>query len=174
MLRVLAIAVIFALAAPSMAAAEPNDPHHKDQKSGGQPRGTQQNTPQGGNKPTGAKPFVQPQNNFRQTVQPQHGPVITPQTLGPSKPQFTHRGRAFNRVHLAPFAYPSGWGYRRWTVGVMLPSVFLAPTYYYTDWDSIGLESPPPGYQWVRYGPDLLLVDVNTGQVADVVYGVFY
>jgi hypothetical protein len=26
----------------------------------------------------------------------------------------------------------------------------------------------------VRYGPDLLLVDVNTGQVLDVAYGVFY
>jgi Ni/Co efflux regulator RcnB len=29
------------------------------------------------------------------------------------------------------------------------------------------------GYQWVRYGPDLLLVDIATGQVVDVRYGVF-
>jgi Ni/Co efflux regulator RcnB len=36
------------------------------------------------------------------------------------------------------------------------------------------LEPPPPGFQWVRYGPDLLLVNVVTGQVADVAYGVFY
>jgi hypothetical protein len=32
----------------------------------------------------------------------------------------------------------------------------------------------PPDYQWVRYGPDLLLVDLTTGEVIDVVYDVFY
>jgi hypothetical protein len=28
-------------------------------------------------------------------------------------------------------------------------------------------------FQWERYGPDLLLVDVSTGEVAEVVYGMF-
>jgi Ni/Co efflux regulator RcnB len=36
------------------------------------------------------------------------------------------------------------------------------------------LAAPEPGFQWVRYGPDLLLVNVTTGQVVDVAYGVFY
>jgi hypothetical protein len=84
------------------------------------------------------------------------------------------RGRPINRVHLAPFVYPAGWGYRRWAVGAILPPLFLAPAYYYADWATLGLDPPQPGFQWVRYGPDLLLVNVTTGAVVDTVYGVFY
>jgi Ni/Co efflux regulator RcnB len=78
------------------------------------------------------------------------------------------------RVRIAPFIYPRGWGYRRWVVGAVLPPLFLFPAYYYADWAVLGLAAPPPGYQWVRYGPDLLLVDLSTGQVVDAVYGAFY
>jgi Ni/Co efflux regulator RcnB len=97
---------------------------------------------------------------------------------GPGRPgpggQFSFRGHNFNRVHLAPYAYPAGYGYRRWAVGAALPALFLTSAYFYADWAGLGLEPPPPGFQWVRYGPDLLLVNVDTGQVADVAYGVFY
>jgi len=75
---------------------------------------------------------------------------------------------------MRPFLYPPGFGYRRWEVGAALPPRFLARDYWYADWAGLGLDPPPPGYQWVRYGPDLLLVNVITGQVADVAYGVFY
>ena len=83
-------------------------------------------------------------------------------------------GHPFNRVHAAPFAYPSGWGYRRWGIGMVLPPLFLAPAYFYADWAAMGLPPPEPGFQWVRYGPDLVLVNVATGQIVDVVYGAFY
>ena len=46
--------------------------------------------------------------------------------------------------------------------------------YWYADWATLGLAPPEPGFQWVRYGPDLLLVNVTTGQVVDVAYDVFY
>jgi len=36
------------------------------------------------------------------------------------------------------------------------------------------LVAPEAGFQWVRYGPDVLLVNVTTGEVVDAVYGVFY
>jgi len=84
------------------------------------------------------------------------------------------RGHPVNRVHLAPFVYPHGWAYRRWAVGAALPALFLAPAYYYSGWAGLGLPPPEPGFQWVRYGPDLLLVNVGTGQVVDVIYGAFY
>ncbi|HEY3846341.1 MAG TPA: RcnB family protein [Acetobacteraceae bacterium] len=54
-----------------------------------------------------------------------------------------------------------------------LPPVFLAPIYVYPDWAALGLEAPPPGYAWVRFGPDLLEVNLTTGEVEDMVYGVF-
>jgi Nickel/cobalt transporter regulator len=88
--------------------------------------------------------------------------------------RFLYQGRPFNRVHIAPFLYPPGWAYRRWAIGAVLPPLFLAPAYYYSGWAALGLPPPQPGFQWVRYGPDLLLVSVTTGQVVDTVYGAFY
>jgi len=38
----------------------------------------------------------------------------------------------------------------------------------------MGLQPPPPGFQWVRQGPDVVLVNLRTGQIIDVAYGVFY
>jgi Ni/Co efflux regulator RcnB len=93
---------------------------------------------------------------------------------GPHGGPLSFRGHPVNRVHAAAFSYPRGWGYRRWAIGATLPGLFLAPAYYYTDWAGLGLSPPDPGFEWVRYGPDLLLVNVSTGQVVDVVYGVFY
>jgi hypothetical protein len=91
--------------------------------------------------------------------------------------RFLYHGRPFSRVHIAPFVYPPGWAYRRWAIGAVLPPLFLVPAYYYYyygGWASLGLPPPQPGFQWVRYGPDLLLVNVTTGQVVDTVYGAFY
>jgi hypothetical protein len=88
--------------------------------------------------------------------------------------RFLYHGRPFSRVHIAPFVYPPGWAYRRWAIGAVLPPLFLVPAYYYGGWASLGLPPPQPGFQWVRYGPDLLLVNVTTGQVVDTVYGAFY
>ena len=41
-------------------------------------------------------------------------------------------------------------------------------------WAAIGLQAPPLGFVWVRYGPDVRQVNLSTGQVYDMVYGVFY
>jgi len=96
------------------------------------------------------------------------------QPLPPRGNQFWHRGQYFARMHAPPFAYPPGWGYRRWGIGARLPAILLAPAFFYAGWAALNLEPPPPGYAWVRYGPDLLEVNLATGEVEDVVYGVFY
>jgi hypothetical protein len=98
------------------------------------------------------------------------GPHVGPVAGHP----FVFHGHPINRVHVSPFAYPHGWRYRRWAVGAILPPLFLVPAYYYSEWAALGLPPPQPGFQWVRYGPDLLLVNTADGQVADVAYGVFY
>jgi Ni/Co efflux regulator RcnB len=99
--------------------------------------------------------------------------MVGPHPGGAPGAQFSYRGRMIERVHRDPFIYPQGFGYRRWEVGAALPPIFLTPNYYYPEWAALGLEPPPPGCQWVRYGPDLILVDVSSGQVIDTAYDVF-
>jgi Ni/Co efflux regulator RcnB len=98
-----------------------------------------------------------------------HGPPP-----GPHGGPLSFRGHEIHRAHLAPFAYPPGYRYQHWAAGMALPPLFLVPAYFYADWAALGLVAPEAGFQWVRYGPDLLLVNVTTGQVVDAVYGVFY
>ncbi len=75
----------------------------------------------------------------------------------------------------APFyRYPPGWGYRTWAFGAFLPSVFLAPTFTIGQYWVYGLPAPPPGYHWIRVGPDALLVRYGDGYVLDAAYGIFF
>lgn len=86
---------------------------------------------------------------------------------------FWHRGAWTVRLHGPAFRYPHGWHMRHWAVGAVLPALFLSSEYYYDDYAGAGLQAPPPGYRWVRYGDDLLLVNIRTGAVEDVVEDVF-
>ncbi len=100
-----------------------------------------------------------------------------PPTTGefrPAPPNFRFRGATHPAIRGPIFNFPGGYGYVRFGIGARLPSIFLAPTFYFDDYYTAGLYPPPPGHRWVRYGPDLLLVDLRSGEVDDVVYGVFY
>jgi Ni/Co efflux regulator RcnB len=68
---------------------------------------------------------------------------------------------------------PRGWYYRRWGFGDYLPLGWYVSSYYLNAWD-YGLPPPPIGAEWVRNGPDAVLVDIWTGEVLSVDYGVFY
>ena len=153
MRRMLTIAAMFALALPSLAAAE--EPHH----------------PPG--KPGGAKPAPHGPIGCAASRRSARAPAAT-RRPGPHGGPLTFRGHEIHRAHLAPFVYPPGYRYQRWAAGMALPPLFLVPAYFYADWAALGLVAPEAGFQWVRYGPDLLLVNVTTGQVVDAVYGVFY
>ena len=77
------------------------------------------------------------------------------------------------RVRAGVYHHPRGYSYRRWTVGRVLPRAYWSPNYYYRGWAALGLLAPPANFQWIRYGPDLLLVNIRTGNVVDIRYGVF-
>lgn len=105
---------------------------------------------------------------------PQRPPVARP-PYGPRPPHRFLSGGGWRRSIRGPaFLYPPGFAYRSWTTGSILPPIFLAAPYFYDGYATLGLGPPPAGYRWVRYGPDLLLVNIYTGRVADVVDGVFY
>lgn len=67
---------------------------------------------------------------------------------------------------------PGGWNaYRRPVRGWVLPSYWVAPTWYVNDWSAYGLPQPPYGYNWSRYYDDAVLID-GRGSVYDSVGGV--
>lgn len=157
MLRRFAIAAMFALALPVMAAAQEHHDEHK-----GPPPGH----------PGPSHPQLKPIQHPPGPPHPQFKPV--PHPPGPGG-QFSWHGHQFHQFHPPhEFVYPPGWAYRRWAAGAILPPLFLVPEYYFMDWVDLGLPPPPPGTQYVRYGPDLLLVDVSSGQIVDVIPDVFY
>src|SRR6185437_6110794 len=69
---------------------------------------------------------------------------------------------------------PHGWYYRRWNYGDFLPALFFGQDYWISDYRDFDLPYPPEGTVWVRYGNDALLVDEDTGEIIQVIYGIFY
>jgi Ni/Co efflux regulator RcnB len=105
---------------------------------------------------------------------PPRPPVARPPYGRRPPHRFLAGGGWRHSIHGPAFRYPPGFSYRLWTTGAILPGIFLTPQYFYDGYASLGLAPPPLGFQWVRYGPDLLLVNLHTGRVADTVDGVFY
>ena len=162
MSRILRVAVAASLLATGMAGAQdqPNRPGDRGQ---GQerPQGNHRPPPNPGNRPPGRPPAPPPRPR--------------PPSWGHRPPHhYLSQGRWRPSMRGPAFRYPPGFGYRRWVSGAVLPSVFLSSAYFNDNYAPLGLGPPPPGYRWVRYGPDLLLVNVVTGRIADVVDGAFY
>ena len=71
---------------------------------------------------------------------------------------------------------PSGWGYgyRRFTIGYTLSSILFSSQYWINDPYYYRLPEVYGPYRWVRYYNDALLVDVETGEVVDTIYDIFW
>jgi len=79
--------------------------------------------------------------------------------------------RQDRRDHRARVAYASpyrGWRYRPVTIGYQLRPAFYGSRYYITDFGRYRLNAPGRWQRWIRYGDDLLLVNVRTGRVLQV------
>lgn len=85
--------------------------------------------------------------------------------------------RNFNsprRYNIAAYQWRNGSSYRRYGYGQHLPRYYFARSFWLVNFISYGLFAPPPGYVWVRYGPDALLIDEYTGEIVQVRYNMFY
>jgi Ni/Co efflux regulator RcnB len=190
MKRFLLISSALILALPAVAQAQQRPPQQtkpaRPGRPGARPPGNQRPPaarPPGNQRPPAARPpqhrpGTRPPGNQRPPVArpPQHRP---PGGRPPAHRPPVHRPGAgrpphFRPIHRPVFHYPRGYSYRRWRIGLILPRLFLASPYYFDDWAPLGVGAPPPGYRWVRYGPDLLLVQLGSGRIADVIYGAFY
>jgi Ni/Co efflux regulator RcnB len=188
MKRLLCAVAAIALLMPAGASAQQTDrqgkrtdqqqarPNHRP--SGSRPnhgRPTTKPAPNRPGRPNHGRPTIQPVPN--RPHRPGNGrPTIQPVPNRPSRPVYRpgHRPSSYHRIRATAFRYPRGYSYRRWAVGAILPHLFLSNYYYWNNYGALGLGAPPPGYVWVRYGPDLLLVNRYNGRIADVIYGAFY
>lgn len=87
-----------------------------------------------------------------------------------------YRVRNRSAFHLPRYYAPYGWdyGYRRFGIGFRLDSILFGSNYWISDPYYYRLPPAYGPYRWVRYYNDALLVDIDTGEVVDVVYDIFW
>ncbi len=84
-----------------------------------------------------------------------------------------YRDHHRSRFHLSFYIDPFGWGYQPFYAGYrMWPSYY--GNQFWIDPALYGLPYPPPGAAWVRYYNDVLLIDLYSGTVLDVIPGFFW
>jgi hypothetical protein len=64
--------------------------------------------------------------------------------------------------------------YSRFGIGFFLEPMFYSQRYWIGDPYYYRLPPAPPGTQWIRYYDDVLLVDLYSGEVVDVIYDFFW
>jgi Ni/Co efflux regulator RcnB len=106
-----------------------------------------------------------------QRVAPPAGWDARPQTV--DRAAYQHNYQAPRSFQIGPYHPPAGWSAHHWAYGQTLPRAYWAPAYIIADYWLFGLEVAPTGYEWVRDGADAILVNVTTGEILQVEYGVF-
>jgi hypothetical protein len=85
--------------------------------------------------------------------------------------------RRDHRFHYRPgpyFAPFRSHRYNRLDIGFYLDSLFFQPRFFINDPWAYRLPPVYGPYQWVRYYDDVLLVDIYSGEVVDVIYDFFW
>ena len=85
-----------------------------------------------------------------------------------------HRRHHRSLFHLGFYFDPYGWGYQPFSIGWRLWPSYYSSRYWINDPWMYRLPYAPPGYRWVRYWNDALLVDTWTGEVVDVIPSFFW
>ncbi|MBS0333732.1 MAG: RcnB family protein, partial [Proteobacteria bacterium] len=81
---------------------------------------------------------------------------------------------AQNRFRIGAYRQPYGYYVRAWNYGDFLPRAWFAESYWIDDFIDYDLPYPPPGFTWVRVGPDALMIDEYSGRIVQVVRGIFW
>ena len=84
------------------------------------------------------------------------------------------RDRHRSLFRLGFYYDPFGWNYRPYSIGWRLwPSYYSSRFWIHDPWQ-YRLPYAPPGYRWIRYWDDAILVDTWTGEVVDVIHNFFW
>lgn len=88
--------------------------------------------------------------------------------------QYRRNYNAPRRYRVGTYRWRDGYSYNRYRYGQRLPRHFYGRNFWLSNFLIYGLFAPPPGYVWVRYGPDALLIDEYTGEIVQIRYNMFY
>ena len=133
----------------------------------------------GGGGPPAVQPMPMPTPPVRPVPPVARPPVARPPFTPnpwhrPTASQWYWHGRWVNRIRGPAFVWPPGHPYVRRSIGQFLPRVFLQSRFWFDNVGPLGLPRAPFGFRWIRHGPDLLLVNMTTGRIVDVAWGVFF
>jgi Ni/Co efflux regulator RcnB len=84
------------------------------------------------------------------------------------------RDRHRSSFRVGVYYDPFGWSYRPYQIGWRLWPSYYSSRYWIDDPWSYRLPYAPPGYVWIRYWDDAILVDRWSGQVVDVIHNFFW
>ena len=168
----------------------PRGPGPSEREHGGPPPGAfrggqerSQQAPSGAPQHVGREAAPGQVGHDRNVVIPPGGHVDgrSAQFAGPrGAPQHWQPGRfppvmsAQNRFRAGSYRPPYGYYPRAWGFGDFLPRPWFVHDYWLSNFLDFGLPYPPPGYTWVRVGPDALMIDRFTGRIVQVVRGIFW
>ncbi len=79
--------------------------------------------------------------------------------------------RRDRRAYVPPYR---GWSYRPVAPGYQLRPGFYSSRYYITNPGNYRLRPAGRNLQWIRYGDDLLLVNVRSGRVVQVLHNRYW
>ena len=85
-----------------------------------------------------------------------------------------HRHRHRSLFRLGFYYDPFGWSYRPYYAGWRMWPSYYSSRYWINDPWQYRLPYAPPGYRWIRYWDDAVLVDTFTGEVVDVIHNFFW
>ena len=85
-----------------------------------------------------------------------------------------HRRRHRSMFHFGFYSDPFGWMYRPYSIGWRMWPSYYRSSYWLSDPWQYRLPHAPPGYRWIRYFDDAILVDTWDGQVVDVIHNFFW
>ncbi len=164
-LRSVSLLLASALVLSTAALAQEHGEHGEGSR-GEAPRAETHNEPHGG--PHG-EPHPGPQGYQR--VEEPKGWNSRPKEF--DRGAYQHNFQAARTFHIGPYNRPRGWAPHHWGYGEILPRPYWGPQFVLADYWLFALEVPPVGYEWVRDNTDALLVNVSTGEILQVEYGVF-
>ena len=87
---------------------------------------------------------------------------------------YNWRNRHRSLFNLGFYYDPFGWGYQRYNIGWRMWPSYYRSSFWLNDPWQYRLPYAPPGYRWIRYYDDAILVDTWDGRVVDVIYNFFW